>query len=111
MKLLLDENLSPRLMELLSDVYPGSEHVEALGLGGAADSKVWWYAKEHGFTIVSKDSDFADISVLEGAPPKVIWVRLGSCTTQTVEFLLRNSVDAVRRFAEGGETCLVLGRR
>jgi predicted nuclease of predicted toxin-antitoxin system len=56
-KLLLDENLSPRLVELLSDVYPGSEHVEALGLGGAGDSKVWWHAKEHGFTIVSKDSE------------------------------------------------------
>jgi predicted nuclease of predicted toxin-antitoxin system len=110
-KLLLDENLSARLVESLADLYPGSEQVLASGLGGAGDGAVWEYAKLHGLTMVSKDSDFFDRSAREGAPPKVIWIRLGNCTTQTVEFLLRNSVDAVRRFAEGGETCLVLGRR
>lgn len=61
--------------------------------------------------IVSKDSDFVDLSVLEGAPPKVIWVRLGNCTTTSVPFLLRNSVGVLRRFADGEETCLVLGGR
>jgi predicted nuclease of predicted toxin-antitoxin system len=63
-KLLLDENLSPRLMDLLSDLYPGSDHVHNLNLGGANDSEVWDYAKLHGFAIVSKDSDFAARSVL-----------------------------------------------
>lgn len=111
MKLLLDENLSPRLIELLSDVYPGSEHVHRLGLGSSIDEQVWVYAKEHGFAIVSKDSDFADRSVLEGAPPKVIWIRSGNCTTAAVEMLLRNSAQAVLRFVDGEETCLVLGRR
>ena len=111
MKLLLDENLSPRLVELLADLYPGMEHVEHLWLGSADDDRVWLHAKTHGFTIVSKDSDFADISVLRGAPPRVIWIRLGNCTTSAVAFLLRNSVDAVLRFDDGAETCLVLGRR
>jgi len=110
-KLLLDENLSPRLVDLLSDVYPGSEHLHAVGLGGATDDEVWVYARDHGFTIVSKDSDFADISVLRGAPPKVIWARLGNGTTASVEFLLRNSEAVVRRFLDGPETCLMLGRR
>ena len=111
MKLLLDENLSPRLIELLSDIYPGSEHVHRLGLGSSVDEYVWVYAKEHGFAIVSKDSDFADRSVLQGAPPKVIWIRSGNCTTAVVEMLLRNSAQAVMRFVDGEETCLVLGRR
>lgn len=110
MKLLLDENLSPRLVESLSDLYPGSEHVENIGLGGAGDIDVWSYAKAHRFAIVSKDSDFAERSVLENEPPKVIWVRLGNCSTKDVEGLLRSQHEAIRGFLkEGLETCLLLG--
>jgi predicted nuclease of predicted toxin-antitoxin system len=64
--------LSSRLVESLSDLYPGSEHVHNLGLGGADDSAVWDYAKVNGFAIVSKDADFAERSVLENDPPKIV---------------------------------------
>jgi predicted nuclease of predicted toxin-antitoxin system len=74
-KLVLDENLSARLVESLSDLYPGLEHVHGLGLGGADDSTVWEYAKANGFAIVSKDSDFAERSVLENDPLKIVWIR------------------------------------
>ncbi|MDQ2835297.1 MAG: DUF5615 family PIN-like protein [Acidobacteriota bacterium] len=57
MKLLLDENLSPRLVESLRDLYAESDHVHNLKLGAANDSEVWDYAKLHVFAIVSKDSD------------------------------------------------------
>ncbi len=90
MKLLLDENLSPRLVESLSDLYPDSDHVENLRLGGAGDGDVWDYAKAHGFAIASKDSDFAERSVLEREPPKIIWIRLGNCSTGDVERVLRS---------------------
>ena len=111
MKLLLDENLSPRLVESLADVYPGSQHVHHVKLGGAEDSAVWDYAKLHGFAIVSKDSDFAERSVLESRPPKVIWIRLGNCSTADVESMLRSALETVRAFIEQDEeTCLQLGR-
>ena len=111
MKLLLDENLSPRLVESLADVYPGSQHVHHVKLGGAEDSAVWEYAKAHGLAIVSKDSDFAERSVLESRPPKVIWIRLGNCSTADVESMLRSVHETVRVFIEQGEeTCLQLGR-
>ena len=110
MKLLFDENLSGRLVEALADVYPGSEDVLALGLGGAGDGVVWEYVKVHGLTIMSKDADFYERSMRLGAPPKVIWVRLGNCSTAAVEMLLRNSEQAVTRFADGEESCRVLGR-
>jgi predicted nuclease of predicted toxin-antitoxin system len=110
-KLLLDENLSPRLVDLLSDLYPGSDHVHNLNLGGANDSEVWGYAKLRGFAIVSKDSDFAERSVLESDPPKIIWVRLGNCSTEEVEKLLRSAHEMIRGFLEEDEeTCLLLGR-
>ena len=111
MKLLLDENLSPRLVESLADLYPGSDHVHNLNLGGAADTEVWNHAKAHRFAIVSKDSDFAERSVLEKDPPKIIWVRLGNCSTADVEMLLRSAHETIRRFIEEDEeTCLLLGR-
>jgi predicted nuclease of predicted toxin-antitoxin system len=100
LKLLLDEHLSGELVEALADVFPGSEQVLLLGFGGAGDGDVWEYAKLHGLTIVSKDSEVYERSMRVGAPPKVIWLRLGNCTTAAVEMLLRNSEQAVIRFAE-----------
>ena len=73
MKLLFDENLSPRLVDLLLIVFPESSHVRNVGLAKAADDRVWSYAQEHGFVIVSKDSDFDQRSFVLGAPPKVVW--------------------------------------
>jgi len=110
-KLLLDENPSDRLVASLADLYPGSEQILTLGLGGAGDDVVWEYARFHGFTIVSKDSDFFDRSVLTGAPPKVIWIRLGNCSTQEVERMLRSKALEMQGFFEDDhETCLRLGR-
>ena len=77
MKLLFDQNLSPRLLHLLADIYAQSIHVREVGLHDADDLVVWEYAKANGFAIVSKDSDFQQRSLLEGAPPKFIWLRVG----------------------------------
>lgn len=77
MKLLFDENLSPRLPELLGGEFPASNHIRDVGLLGAADSRVCDYASDNGFVIVSKDNDFRQRSFLDGAPPKVIWLGWG----------------------------------
>lgn len=75
MKLLLfDHNLAPRLVTRLVDLYPGSAHVDALGLGTASDRDVWEFARSQGFIIVTKDADFSELNVLLGTPPKVIWI-------------------------------------
>ena len=58
MKLLFDENLSPKLVALLEKEYAGSAHVRDLGLLGAPDERIWDHAREHGFVIVSKDDNF-----------------------------------------------------
>jgi predicted nuclease of predicted toxin-antitoxin system len=111
-KLLFDENLPPRLVELLADVYPGSLHVHQCGLGASEDSAIWEYAKKNGLTIVSKDSDFQERSILAGAPPKVIWVRTSNCSSAHIEFLLRAASSMVSRFfQQDHETCLILGQR
>ncbi len=81
MTLLLDHNLSPRMIGAIAEAFPDSNHVAQVGLSRVDDAAVWAYAKEHGFAIVTKDSDFSDLSVLRGAPPKVVWLRIGNCTT------------------------------
>src|SRR5262245_26201479 len=89
MKLLFDHNLSPRLVGRLVDLFPGASHVTFAGLDQASDREVWEYARAHDFAIVSKDSDFDDLSLLRGFPPKVIWLRTGNCTTHQIEAILR----------------------
>ena len=112
MKLLFDENLSPRLPGVIADVCPGWVHVHGCGLGNADDSTIWQYAKDNYFTIVSKDSDFQERSVLHGQPPKFIWLRAPNCSTEEIENLLRIALPIVKRFIqEDEESCLVLGAR
>src|ERR1019366_4098876 len=90
MKLLFDQNLLPRLVVLLAAEFPGSEHVRNVGLAAASDSAIWAYAGAQGLVIVSKDTDFQHRALLLGAPPKVVWIRLGNCPTSAVEDLLRD---------------------
>ena len=109
MKLLLDENLAPKLAKVLSDIYPGSRHVSECALQSASDQAVWEFAKTNGFVIVSKDSDFEQRSVLRGFPPKVIRVRLGNCSTRDVERVLRDFSVVIHTFYNDAiESILVL---
>jgi predicted nuclease of predicted toxin-antitoxin system len=97
-KLLFDQNLSPRLVQSLADVYPESAHVQSAGLATASDDAVWIHAKTGGFTILSKDEDFNDMAVVRGFPPKVLWLQLGNCTTGQVEAALRAHHAAIEEF-------------
>ena len=98
MKLLFDENLSHKLVRRLADLFPDSIHVRDVGLKAADDPVVWEYAKKNGLMIVSKDSDMHQRSFLLGFPPKVVWVRLGNCSTVDVEELLRKHYAAIELF-------------
>jgi len=71
-KILFDANLSPALGTGLRAEYPGTSHVRDVNLGSAPDDQIWEYAKAHGFTIASKDTDFRERSFVEGFLPKVI---------------------------------------
>lgn len=81
MKLLFDENLSRSLCSRLQDIFPSSEHAVTAGLEHASDWELWEYAKLRGLVIATKDGDFHQISFLRGAPPKVVWLRVGNSST------------------------------
>jgi len=107
-KLLLDENLSPRLAELLAPDYPGSVHVRSVGLRGADDARVWEHARDQGFAIASKDGDFRQRSFLQGAPPKVIWLEVGNAGTDAIADLLRRERSRVDAFDRHPEASLLV---
>jgi len=108
MKLLFDENLSPKLPRLIESQFPGSVHVRDCGLKGRPDQDVWEYARANGFTIVSKDGDFYQRSLLLGAPPKLVWLGLGNCTqNQLLNLLLKHEKD-IRALEAATESVLLL---
>lgn len=98
MKLLFDHNLSPRLVKILADIYPYSNHLYLMGLDQKSDDIIWKTAKKEDYIIITKDSDFNELSVFHGFPPKVIWIRKGNCSTKIIELLLRNNYDAIVAF-------------
>lgn len=109
-KLLFDQNLSPKLVALLADLFPGSAHVMSVGLDCASDDDIWDYAQNHGFAIVSKDEDYSSLSVLRGHPPKVLWLLIGNCKTSQVETILRTrSVDILAFENDPSAGTLALG--
>jgi predicted nuclease of predicted toxin-antitoxin system len=98
LKLLLDQNLSVKLIRSLEEQYPGTSHVVLLGLHKADDSEIWYYARYHGFTLATKNTDMVDLCVLRGAPPKVLWLRIGNCTTAAMFDTFARNRDRIGRF-------------
>ena len=98
MKILLDQNRSYKLVPAIAGLFPGSAHVRDVGLAEATDAEVWEYARVNSFVIASKDDDFHQRSFLYGAPPKVIWLRVGNCSTKRILECLRARVADILAF-------------
>ncbi|HEV2148760.1 MAG TPA: DUF5615 family PIN-like protein [Longimicrobiaceae bacterium] len=108
MRLLLDENLSYRLVALLADVFPGSAHLRDVGLVGADDGRVWEHARAHGLAIASKDADFHERCIRHGPPPKLVWIQRGNCSTRDVEAILRRRRADLERFGADPEAAVLV---
>lgn len=107
MKLLFDENLSFKLSKRLQDIYPDSTHVSFVDLQNVDDFIIWQYAKSNDFVIVSQDSDFNDLSVLNGYPPSVVWIKSGNTRVADIEILLRTHSIRLRDFLENKSLGLI----
>lgn len=106
-KLLFDQNLSYKLVARLEHLYPNSQHIAALGLDQASDKEVWQYAKEHHFVIVSKDSDFNEITAFYDFPPYVIWLRLGNSRIVAVEDALTKHHEKICEIIKEAKTGII----
>jgi predicted nuclease of predicted toxin-antitoxin system len=111
-KLLFDHHLSPTLVERLADLFPQSEHVWNVNLHSASDDAIWFHAREHEYTIVSKDADFSELSMQHGYPPKLIWLQVKNSSTDEIEALIRSRYHSIKELPTNMERgILVLFRK
>lgn len=108
MKLLFDENLSPKLVDYLTDVFPSSSHVRLVAMQGHTDTEIWNLAKRDGYVLVSKDDDFRQRSFICGAPPKVIWLSIGNAGTYAIYQLLLASTAYIEAFVADPEASILI---
>ena len=108
MKLLFDQNLSRHLVELVADVFAGSEHVGSLNLGKSTDTEIRQFAVDNSFVIVSKDSDFYHHSFVKIGPPEVIWLKVGNQSTSLIEQLIRRYALEIRDFGVDSEKSVLV---
>lgn len=110
MKLLVDENLPLRLARDLADLFPESIHVSSVGLGSTPDAVIWEYAKVNGFVFLTKDKDFASLSLAKGAPPKVILLLVGNCSTAELAQMIRGNAVRFSEFENDARRGLLILR-
>lgn len=100
MKLLFDANLSPKLATAVQDLFPESDHVFNTADLAEDDRMILSHAVAHGFAIVTKDSDFAELSQMMDVAPKIVWIRRGNGSTSMIERMLRRNADAIKSLDE-----------
>lgn len=98
MRLLFDQNISFRVVQLLHITFPEAKHVKEFNFQNSTDKQIWNYAKENQYTIVSFDADFYDLVTLHGHPPKIIWLRLGNTSTNNLAEILQYHFGIIKSF-------------
>ncbi|MBL7963651.1 MAG: DUF5615 family PIN-like protein [Flavobacteriales bacterium] len=110
MKFLIDENLSDKLVARLDAAYPGSKHVKQVQLAAHADADLWELARKDGFIILTQDDDFVEMSMMRGAPPKVVHLAMGNHTTKEWLTIIQANTVAISHFAADPDTGLLVLR-
>jgi predicted nuclease of predicted toxin-antitoxin system len=99
-KILLDQNISFRVIRLISSTYSEAKQVRELSLENVNDLGIWQYAKQNGYCIVTFDADFYDMANLYGHPPKIIWLRTGNTKTTHIAKLLLDKQLIIKTFIQ-----------
>ena len=108
MKLLLDQNISRKLVPLLHEEFPDSAQVVELDLAQSTDRQIWDYAGQNDYVIVSKDSDFRQLAFLFGPPPKAVWLNVGNVSSTTIFEIIRDNRDTITHFSNSSEESFLL---
>ena len=98
MRLLFDQNISFRIISKIGRNFPDSKQVRQLGIENYSDAKIWKFAKENEFTIVTFDADFFDLSNFKGHPPKIIWLRFGNTKTDFIANIINSRQSIIKDF-------------
>lgn len=114
MKLLFDQNISYRVTKGIKHIFPFVKQVKELGLENLTDRRLWDFAQREGYAIVTFDSDFYDLNLVLGSPPKIIWLRIGNTSTEDIIKIFHDNFELIKAFLENpdySETgCLEIGK-
>ena len=103
MKLLFDQNISYRIISKLPEFFSDCKQVSSVGLENTGDIDIWQFAHDNDYVIVTFDSDFYDISLISGSPPKIIWLRTGNLTTIEIVKVLVGNLESISDFVSNPE--------
>jgi predicted nuclease of predicted toxin-antitoxin system len=103
LKLLFDQNISPKIVKQLEDIFPDAKQVRHLGLENASDIQIFEFAKKNDYAVVTFDSDFVDLNVVKGFPPKIIWLKTGNLTTKSISELFHKNPVVIQNFLKSEE--------
>lgn len=111
MKILLDQNISYRIVSLLKPTFAECDHVNDVNLNNRSDKEIWEFAKSNDYVIVTFDADFYELALLNGIPPKIIWLRIGNASTLTISHFLLQNKELILEFGntENKNICLEIG--
>jgi predicted nuclease of predicted toxin-antitoxin system len=108
-RLVFDESLSPRLVNLLQDLFPGSESALRNGLAGSGDLAILAYASTHGFILVSTDADFESLAN-RVADANIVILRSCDYPTEVAADVLRRNAIRIGALPESKARLLILDR-
>jgi len=109
MKLLLDANLSWRMIAILQQHFTTCLHVDRITqlMVPAKDLDIWNYAKEHDLIIITNDEDYVDLVNLRGFPPKVVLLKTGNQNRLFISNLLIQRKDDIETLQNSKESGLL----
>ena len=109
MKLLLDQNISHKILKDINQEFPKSNHVYKINMHLSSDQDIWDYAQKNDFVIVTQDSDFHERSLIYGYPPKILWLRTGNTSTENIKNLLLKNSQKIKVFYTNKElSCFII---
>ncbi len=101
MKILVDQNISFRLVQRITGIFPQVEHVKWLGLTDVDDYRIFMWARQQGFVAVfTQDEDFYNLLLEHGIPPKIIWLRTGNCSTDFLAGVVLRNATLIQTFLD-----------
>lgn len=100
--LLLDENISHRIIPQLTEAFPDCRHIKDISGPGSTDEELWNQAKNLNLVIVTFDSEYEEMVTLFGFPPKVIWLSFGNSSKETILKPLQFHSEVIFNFIKDG---------
>jgi len=110
MILWLDAQLPPALAPWLEENFPvNAKPLREIGLRDAPDHEIFKAAQKTGAIVVTKDSDFMELSRRFGPPPQILWLTCGNMTTLRLKAVFLATFPTALKFLESGEPVVEIG--